>query len=157
MTLTARKILDDCRYAHELLDTEECERKFKVLWVSCSSLLRAVGHALHKVDGKRDEATAKAVDEWWAYLKANRDEHKIFFEFIERERNNVLKEYEMGFFSGEIDVLVKATGEVYRLAETAFCPMSSGTYEGEDCRDTANIAIEWWEEQLSEIERMAEP
>ncbi len=55
MTITARKILDDCRYAHELLELEECERKFKLLWVSSSSLLRAVGHALHNVDGKEDE------------------------------------------------------------------------------------------------------
>ncbi len=67
---------------------------------------------------------------WWENLRADRDAHKIFFDFIERERNNVLKEYEMGFFSGEVDVLIKDTGESFRLAETAFCPMSSGAFEG---------------------------
>ncbi|MCB0639765.1 MAG: hypothetical protein KDC54_24240 [Lewinella sp.] len=140
-----------------MLELEECERKFKLLWVSCSSLLRAVGHALHKVDSKRNDELRKIVEEWWGTLKANREDHKIFFEFVERERNTILKEYELGFFSGEIDVLVRSTGESFRLAETAFCPMSSGAFEGEDCRDIAASAINWWEEQLCEIEQQSAP
>ena len=52
MTATARKVLNDCRHAHELLELEENERKFRLLWVSCSSLLRAVGHVLVKVDAE---------------------------------------------------------------------------------------------------------
>lgn len=154
MTTTARKILDDCRYAHELLELEENERKFKLLWVSCSSLLRAVGHALYKVDCRDNNDLKGRVSNWWGNLKQNKVEHAIFFEFVERERNNVLKEYDLGFFSGEVDVLVQATGEQFTLAETAFCPMSSGAFEGEDCRDIADMAIKWWEVQLNEIDRL---
>lgn len=152
MTATARKILEDCRYAHELLELEEEERKFRLLWVSCSSLLRAVGHVLHKVDGARNIEFKKAIDVWWKELNNNKNKHPIFFEFIVIERNNILKEYEIGMFSGEIDVLVSSTGESFSLSETAFCPMSYGKFAGEDCRDIANEAIKWWEFQLDAIE-----
>ncbi|MBD3671242.1 MAG: hypothetical protein HUJ29_10745 [Gammaproteobacteria bacterium] len=154
MTATARKILNDCRYAHELLELEENERKFKLLWIACSSLLRAVGHALYKVDCRDNNILKTAVETWWNNIKEHKIDHAIFFEFVERERNNVLKEYEIGFFSGEVDVLVQGAGEQFTLAETAFCPMSYGAYEGEDCRDVANMAIEWWDIQLNEIDRL---
>ncbi len=155
MTGTARKVLADCRYAHELLELEENERKFKLLWVSCSSLLRAVGHALYKVDCRDNDDLKNTVANWWSSLRQNKAEHSIFFEFVERERNNVLKEYEIGFFSGEVDILVQTTGEQFTLAETAFCPMPSGVFEGEDCRDIADMAIQWWEDQLNEIDRLS--
>lgn len=153
MTTTARKVLNDCRHAHELLELEENESKFRLLWVSCSSLLRAVGHVLHKVDAKTNPELKIAIADWWEKLTNDKSQHPIFFEFIERERNNILKEYELGMFSGEIDVLISTTGETFTLAETAFCPMSYGTFEGKDCRDIALQAIEWWDTQIDIIEK----
>ena len=153
MTATARKVLNDCRHAHELLELEENERKFRLLWVSCSSLLRAVGHVLVKVDAESNTHLKKAIAEWWSNLNQNKDQHPIFFEFIDLERNNILKEYELGMFSGEIDVLINTTGESFTLAEAVFCPMSYGAFDGEDCRDIALQAIEWWETQIKFIEK----
>ena len=63
MTAKARKVLNDCRYAHELLELEENTGKFRLLWVSCSSLLRAVGHVLHKVDAESNTHLKRAIEE----------------------------------------------------------------------------------------------
>ena len=56
-------------------------------------------------------------------------------------------------FSGEVNVIVRTTGEAFALTETMFCPMSYGAFEGEDCRDIAFQAIEWWEVQIDSIEK----
>ena len=56
-------------------------------------------------------------------------------------------------FSGEVNVLISATGESFTLTETAFCPMSYGAFKGKDCRDVALQAIEWWEAQINAIEQ----
>jgi hypothetical protein len=55
MTLVARKVLADCETAHQLLKKEEMESAtWRVHWVGCLALLRAVGHILHHVDGEAD-------------------------------------------------------------------------------------------------------
>ena len=153
MTAKARKVLNDCRYAHELLELEENTGKFRLLWVSCSSLLRAVGHVLQKVDAESNTHLKRAIEEWWKNLRESKDQHPIFFNFIELERNNILKEYELGMFSGEVNIIVGTTGEAFTLTETMFCPMSYGAFEGEDCRDIALQAIEWWQVQIDSIEK----
>ena len=153
MATAARKVLNDCKYAHELLELEENEGKFRLLWVSCSSLLRAVGHVLDKVDAKSNADLKITINDWWQKLRTDKSQHPIFFEFIVLERNNILKEYEIGMFSGEVNVLISATGESFTLTETAFCPMSYGAFKGKDCRDIALEAIEWWEAQINAIEQ----
>lgn len=153
MTTTARKVLNDCKHAYELLELEEDPRKFRLFWVSCASLLRAVGHVLDKVDAKNNSHLKIAAMEWWKNLNENKDQNKIFFEFINLERNNILKEYEIGMFSGEVNVISENSDETFTLSKTIFCPMSYGEFEGEDCRDIALQAIEWWEIQIDCIEK----
>jgi hypothetical protein len=152
MTVSARKVLRDCEFAYECLELEEDERKFKLLWVSCVSLLRAVGHVLKKVDCPNDPLLKTRVDQWWARMNSEKEKHKVFFEFIEQERNNLLKEYEMGFLSGEMEVLVGPQAETFTLSGTEYCPMSYGLFEGEDCREVVHLAISWWAGQLKIID-----
>ena len=57
------------------------------------SLLRAVGHVLNKVDGASCPEMRAAVDEVWSEWKADKTANAIFFDFIEDERNSILKEY----------------------------------------------------------------
>jgi hypothetical protein len=152
MTATARKVLQDCEYAYECLDIEENERKFKLLWVSCVSLLRAVGHVLRKVDCESDDVLRQKVDLWWRNINSEKGKHPIFFQFIEQERNNILKEYEIGMLSGEMEILVGEHGEPFTLSETEYCPMAYGLFEGEDCREVVHGAISWWKAQLKCID-----
>jgi hypothetical protein len=78
-------------------------------WAGLVALLRSVGHVLDKVDGATDPRLRHAIDAAWKELSDSKPEPKIFWEFIEAERNNVLKTYT---FSVGVGVTVRP-GTVY--------------------------------------------
>ncbi len=61
-------------------------------------MIRAVGHVLDKVDG-RNPAVKQAAATMYLNWKKPDPEHLIFREFIEKERNNLLKEYGINILS----------------------------------------------------------
>lgn len=146
-------VLDDCRRALDLAEDARTEQDFRVHWVALVALLRAVGHVLDKVDAAASPALRRAVDELWDQWRRNRAEHRIFWDFIEAERNSVLKTYELGFQPGDIQVMVQDARrtEAFTLEDCIFKPLLEGPFAGEDGRDIARDAISWWERQLSEI------
>jgi len=130
------------------MELEEDPKAFRVLWVASLTLLRSIGHVLQKIDGKSSPEMGDLVAQHYDYLKAQRDRPSIFWDFIEAERNMLLKEYEIGFLAGEIPVITEQDGKVFTIGDHLFCPMITGPFEGMDCRDLINEAIEWWEIQL---------
>lgn len=148
--LKSRDVLSDCKYALDLLQGESRPDTFRVIWVAAMALVRAVGHVLQKADAKQGDAISKAIAAEYATWKSDREGSSIFWNFIEEERNQVLKQYELGFFAGPVDVV--AGGEVHTLEEHLFCPITYGQFSGEDCRDVLQEAITWWEQQLDKIE-----
>jgi hypothetical protein len=157
MTATARKILSDLRVAQELLQMEQSSERFRVLWVSSVALCRAIGHALQKVDSSVSPKLNSAISAAYKSWKTDPEENHVFFEFIEDERNSVLKEYEFGFMSGAgtVDGLVLPDGLLVTLADNFFCPMTGGRFSGVDCRDVLDLAVNWWQKQLDLIDRAA--
>lgn len=153
MVQQARRVLADCKHALDLLQAESQPETFRVLWVAGVALVRAVGHVLQKVDGEQSPEMKKAVASAYASWKADKPGNAIFWEFIEEERNRILKQYEVGFFAGPVDVL--AGGEVHSLDDSLFSPITDGTFAGEDCRDVLELALGWWERQLTTIESEA--
>lgn len=159
MTLTARLVLDDCRLALGHLENEPDERNWRVHWVAAVTMLRIVGHVLDKVDGRENaqlRLTARKLYEKWK----TDPEHEIFREFIDNERNNVLKEYEFGVSEGPIEILLSEETpsgpvpiQVVQISENIYRPMQGGVYAGEDGRTLIEDSIEWWERQLSQIEQ----
>src|SRR5262245_54808259 len=69
---------------------------WRVHWVACLTLLRAVGHILDKVDGETDARYRAVVTAKWDDWHADKRATGIFWDFIEAERNNLLKEYKFG-------------------------------------------------------------
>lgn len=151
MTIAARKALANCKTAYDLEAGSEAAR-FRVSWVLGVALLRSVGHVLRKIDSERDPCIAEAVGTAWERCKANKEMNAVFWEFIEEEPNNILKEYEFGFLSGHIDILVTPGGTLFALDNNLFCPVANGRFAGEDCRDVLAEATAWWERQLSAID-----
>lgn len=151
-TLVAWDVLEDCENALEMLQVEESFDKFRVIWVAAIAQVRAVGHVLHKVDGERNLKLKKIIEDTFSDWKKDRDSNAIFWEFIENERNSVLKQYEFGFLFGPIGVITPAEQEIVELDEGLFCPILEGRYEGEDCRDILAEAIKWWKTQLELVE-----
>ena len=72
-------------------DQELPERR--LYWVAGIALLRTVGHVLAKVDAKTSETHAQAIQNLWKGFRSDREDSLIFCEFIEKERNNLLKTY----------------------------------------------------------------
>ena len=164
MTVGARQVLADCEIVLEMLESEDNLKRWRVHWVGALALLRAVGHVLVKVDGE-DKERRRVIDAAYRRWKTSRGTHAIFWEFIEEERNNVLKEYQFNLHPMEdVNVVVVAsvrhpkTGEVAQIpqvipiGENIYRPILGGFSEGNDARDVYREALDWWNKQLTEIE-----
>lgn len=153
--MKAAKVLDDCRAALNAADLAETEQDFRILWVALLSLLRAVGHVLHKVDAPSDPALNRAIKDAWRNWSEKPEEHAVFWDFIEWERNAILKTYEFGTHAGDVGLAHAGPDGDHTtiLGQCLFTPLEDGPFAGEDGRDVAREAIEWWDGQLALIQR----
>lgn len=159
----ARRVMEDCGAALEDLRDEPKGARWRRVWVMNVALLRAVGHVLDKVDGESCAEMRAAVDAHWKSLNATKPAPPIFWEFIEQERNNVLKGYRIGAGQG---VVIRLGGMQANTTGPGQPPdppgpttytytIIGGPFDGQDQRDIIQRAIEWWEEQINEIEARA--
>lgn len=161
MTADARRVLDDCEAALSMLDDEKDEQRWRVLWAGAMALVRAVGHVLRNVDGE-DPAVRQLADAAWERWGDDRKANEVFWEFIQKERNNILKEYRFNVHdSADIGLVVverdEAGNEVavespFTVDENLFRPIEAGFQVGEDARDAYADALKWWDVELSRIE-----
>lgn len=161
MALVARKTLADCEVAHELLKQEKQESAtWRPHWVGCLALLRAVGHVLRNVDRETDDKHRAVINATWDEWKSTKDkgDNAIFWNFIEAERNNLLKEYKFGvepeptyIVTEEGDRIVTEEGEPI-VTEDDYFRLSHAGFEDKEARDVIGEAIKWWHEQLGAIE-----
>jgi hypothetical protein len=133
--------------------------------------LRAINHALRTEDAKSDTRLKKAQSDWWNTLKATKPNPPIFWEFIDYDRNRLLKEVELPvrrLFQESLQdgTLLADNLDGQQLPQqlatrapppTSICTyqMKSGRFEKQDPRDLVRDAIEWWERQLDDIEQKA--
>jgi hypothetical protein len=109
-------------------------------------------------------AASRAAYKQWT---GEAPEHEIFREFIEKERNTILKEYDFNLHPGEqVEVAIPVTlqrvsdgmiveaASVFPLDENIYRPLLDGFREGDDARDVLSDAIEWWETELAAIEEL---
>jgi hypothetical protein len=160
MTIRARAVFADCERALADFDASvEVNQVMRPRWVALIVLLRAVGHVLQKVD--RTAATLEAqrrIDAAWAGLLNEARPH-IFHDFIEAERNDTVKQYEIGptanpkihraWTSNGAPLYVSHVPGAVTLS--AFS-MSDGPYQGHDPRQLARAAIEFWRRYLDAID-----
>lgn len=143
-TLRARLVLEDAyeaaRRLSERLDKGE---PWQIEWVATVALLRAVGHVLHKVDARRSADSREAVAAAYARWKTE-PEHAIFRDFIENERNNVLKRYRLGEHAPAYllqedgsRILLEDGSDALLLETPDFGPVQA--------------ALRWWDEQLAAL------
>lgn len=159
----ARLVLQDAMFVREKLENELGHIEWRLYWVLAVVLLRAVGHVLDKVDGSSNLAVkreANALHKSWR----SGDENAIFRDFIERERNSILKEYESEITEGPVPIIAHLQQhdgfDVIRqflIEENIYRPMGVGVFEGEDGRTLLDEAIAWWAHQLAEVDRRVAP
>ena len=162
MTTEARRVLGDCESALNMLEDEKDERRWRVLWAGAIALLRTVGHVLRNADGTEASVGSEA-DAAWARWKRDRRSNAIFWEFIEKERNNILKVYRFSVLDsadaglvvprGNQDPVHAASHETrVVVGENLFRPSIEGFGAGEDARDIYGDALQWRDTELSHIE-----
>ena len=108
------------------------------------ALLRSVGHVLEKVDGKQEPVTTRAINDAWKRWQDD-PAAAIFREFIEPERNMVLKEYEFGR-NAPAYLLLEGGGRI--LLEDG----SGALLLEQPDISRVDEALEWWERELAAIE-----
>ncbi len=146
MTKRARWVLDDCKFALRAL-REDPRKEWRPLWVMTVALLRAVGHVL--AARVEDPAMQAAIQAEWESLKQSKPKPKIFWEFIEQERNLVLKEYVSDAATNVTIHVGSGRPATYEYV------MKDGPYAGQDARDVVAEAITWWEQYLDRIDQRA--
>ena len=120
----------------DIVDGDEELPEWRLHWVSGLALLRTIGHVLAKVDARASPAHAEKVDGLWAKLKDDRKTAAIFWDFIEEERNNLLKTYTFGAkLSSDED------GYFIEFAD------------GQDAFQLFREAVYWWRHQLEMLEK----
>lgn len=165
MTSKAREVLDDCRVALSLLEDETNVQRWRIHWAAAVALIRAVGHVLDKVDGD-DPLTKHVANAAFKRWKGPEPKHEIFREFIERERNNLLKEYRSDVHPlADVAVAVEFSAQpvgggalvrwthVAEIGENIYRPLVDGPWEGNDARDVLTEAIAWWDAELTSIDQ----
>lgn len=121
--------------------------RWVIRWAASLALLRAVGHALAKVDAATDAHLRKAVEEAWERWRTHKDENRIFWRFIEDVRNSILKEFELKAGQG---VIVRPGG-----GHTVTYPVYLEGFRELDQIELLDTALEWWRTKLDEVEARA--
>ena len=131
-----------------------------------------------------DPKMREEIGKFWKRMKATKPEPAIYWEFICEDANNILHYYKFSAVqtvtrrTAEAEAVTStsaAASTVYSIggngrvlggdagavpvadapiAERAY-PMKSGSYEGQDQRDVVQMAIDWWEEEIGEMEARA--
>lgn len=167
MSLQARKALSDCRLACEMLSdsiASGATEHTNVHWFTCLALLRAVGHILHKVDQKNfNKAQTQVANELFASWK----KEPIFRDFIEEERNLILKQYstsikeinkteEHTIITNDGLTVVSNDGSSVVINEIVkSIEKINGFSKGGTPPQIIEEAIQWWEEALDDFDSKA--
>lgn len=176
----ARQILQQCKDGLNELRNDPRVTWF-VLWSGTLCLLRTVGDALEK---DADIRIQKAQIRWFQKMKldnaaagrgssvkkhGNTWEPAIFWQFIRRDRNLLLHEAQL---TAQQNVMLRLQGAAVVISAAGQAPpppqppapppspiysypMSTPPYTGRDSRDVVEEAIQWWQEQIDQIEQDA--
>jgi len=161
--LGARYVLQDCREALAELEKEPAGAVWRVRWVAACTFLRIVGDVLESVDQQNTKRhppeLIQAIREHRTILKNTEADLGRYWSQIREQVNSLIHCYDFQARQGVLtqlsdDInpktgipLAKITGKTYDIV--------SGPFEGMDQRDFLKDAINWWDEQLSEIELKA--
>ncbi len=150
MTTTARLVLTDCKAALAELETDPVDQAWRLKWITAVALLRAVGHALDSVDVETSREMKDAIKTAYKRWQAQKPAYPLFWGFIQKERNNVLKEYRFG---GQQRMPIEIPGS--HIESQPIYVMKRSRYRYRDPRDLVREAIAWWETELDAIDEAA--
>ena len=165
MTTQARYVLGDCERLLAAIGQDMPTDLWRPRWAGLVALLRAVGHVLKKVDRARSREARQVINEAWEELRRSKPAPKIFWQFVQAERNNVLKAYALSTGvntsirpgAGRINMAIGESGSAPSGPTTYNAFMRSGPFECQDPLQLCRDAIAFWHAYLDTIDqRIAE-
>ena len=165
--LVSYRALSDGRsaigYLERLLEEERfLISEWKVVWIGACTILRT-SIDLFNVDARscinhliREEIRAE-----WRLIETNKSQHEIFWEFLRRERNNILHEYQWTAYQAWMDKSGKTQTPPISLLDirpedsTTVILMKDGFYRGRNSLDLLKEAAEWVETRMFSAIRRA--
>jgi hypothetical protein len=163
MTLAARTVLEDCTQAAAQLTDGIQGAEWRIAYMACIALLRAVYHVLESRDVAGDPRLRQAFKNWSEDLLESKPKPEIYWAFIVSERNLLLKEYQSSAGQGvtvpgvRFELNMKTGGQKTMKigAIKNHYTMNEGVFMGRDHRYLIQEAISWWYEQLQMLEKAA--
>ena len=158
-------MLRDCEAA--LDELAHCgQSEWRLRWITIVVLLRVVGHVLNKVDGPSNCRMGLAVEKRWQQISSTKPEPSIFWNFIEDERNSILKEYRFmptryASGSGVTSISTStadgkvATATSDKPGEIELHVFYDGPFTGRPLIEVAAEAIAWWKAYLGVVDDLA--
>jgi hypothetical protein len=132
-----------------------CEWRIK--YFAAIGLLRAVGHVLDKVDCTQ-YPQIRSITKVRYQLWRTQPEHTIFRDFIDSERNSLLKEYRFLVAPDEATAvpLVIADENGQRIVSEwspSFLLVENGPWQDATIDELLWASVEWWQNELIVIEK----
>lgn len=167
MKLKSELILSDLRVAIERHKDSLQAEEFRISWIAITTLLRAVGHVLDKVDSLQSPKLKRIIGDRYLDIKKTKPKPEIFWYFIDNERNRFIKEYDhnvdrgitlgplnIGDIKGiSLTIDVGRTENSHVTSPTAKFKsiISSGHFKGRNEKDVAIEALSWWTDYINSI------
>jgi hypothetical protein len=170
-TQHAREVLFDCEEAWLEL-RKASQNTLRRRWVTTITLLRAVGHVLLEVDTNASAVAREVIRQVFGAMKE--PEPAIFWGFIKKERDLVVKQYRFAV-SGELtiglppsgagvplalgmaapggSIVTDPLGTPYSTSKFSIRPLTDGPFAGRDPIEVVQDAIAFWHTCLNEIDK----
>jgi len=136
--------------------------EWKVIWIGTCALLRTAID-LFRVDAKscinreiRDQLRSE-----WKSIEENKEDHPIFWKFLQKERNNIIHQYEWTAYEAWMDQ--DGTTRPARMTALSIKPkdaepvlaMRGGAYDGRNSLDLLKESAQWVEARIFDAVRRA--
>jgi hypothetical protein len=158
----ARMVLDDCGYALAELRNDPRGQAWRIRWFGILALLGTVGYVLETVDAQACPEIREARRDWLNKLKLKKPDPPIYWWFISKGRDLIVHHYKLRAGQGVAPIRTGTTRYDLRTGQeeiiapggpvTYTYEIHGGPFDGQDQRDVVQKAIEWWQQQLTDIE-----
>jgi len=129
--------------------------EWKVIWIGACTLLRT-SIDLFQVDARSciSQQIREEIHAEWNSIKQKKEHHRIFWEFLRKERNNIIHEYEWAAYEVWMDQ--DGTTRPARMSLLDIKPkdvssvlvMRGGPYKGRNSLDLLKESAEWVEAMI---------
>jgi hypothetical protein len=155
--LRARTVLADARRAIDFaLNASDGDWRFA--FAGAVTLLRAVAHVLKKVDACESNHHRRVIEYWWNRVRSDQ-KAAIFNDFVCKNRDIILKEYQFNFKNEPPRQIMLEQGG-FLLTEDGKCLVTepvahmvqTGPWRGHGALRLLEDAYNWWQIELDGIE-----